>query len=152
MQYTIVSDALSPGINLTCGVPQGSVLGPKFFSLYTVPLAAIARKNGLKCHFYANDTQLYITLEPDTCSLNSTLECIEKCIEEIAKMRSNFLKLNGDRFGSAKNLSKLNVRSVPIDQASVSRASHARNLGLIFASNITLETNINKLCSNAFII
>ena len=111
----------------------------------TASLAAIARKHGLKCHFYADDTQLYITLER-----------IEKCIEEIAAwMKSNFLKLNGDKseyliFGSAKNLNKLNARSVHIDQASVSRASHARNLGVIFDTNFTLEAHINKLCSNAF--
>ena len=70
-------------------------------------------------------------------------------------MRSNFLKLNGDKseyliFGSANNLNKLNVWSVHIDQASVSRASHARNLGLFFYSNSSLEAHINKLCSNAF--
>ena len=70
-------------------------------------------------------------------------------------MKSNFLKLNGDKseyliFGSAKNLNKLNVRSVHMDQASVSRASHARNMGVIFDSNFTLEAHINKLCSNAF--
>ena len=127
MQYTIISDASSPGIKLTCGVPQSSVLGPQLFSLYTVPLSAIAQNHGLKCHFYADDTQIYITLEPDTCSLNSTLERIEKCFEEIAAwMKSEYLI-----FGSAKNVSKFNVRSVHIDQASVSRASHARNLGVI---------------------
>ena len=156
IQYTIISDASSPGIKLTCWVSQGSVLGSQLFSLSTVPLAAIARKHGLKCHFYADDTQLYITLEPDTCSLNSNLERMGKCIEEIAAwMRSNFLKLNGDKseyliFGSAKNLNKLNVRLIYIDQASVSRASHAKNLGVIFDSNFTLEAHINKLCSNVF--
>ena len=75
------------------------MLGPQLFRLYTVPLAAIARKHGLKSHFYADDTQLYVTLEPDTCSLNSTLERVKKCIEELAAwMKSNFLKLNGDKF------------------------------------------------------
>ena len=97
MQYTIISDASSPGIKLMCGVPQGLVLGPQLFCLYTVPLIVIARKHGLNCHFYADDSQLYITLEPDTCSPNSTLERIEKCIEVIAAWVSNFLKLNGDK-------------------------------------------------------
>ena len=32
----------------------------------------------------------------------------------------------------------------------ISKASHARNLGVIFDSNFTLEAHINKLCSNAF--
>ena len=97
------------------------MLGLQLFSLYRVILAAIARKHGSKCHFYADDTQVYFTLAPDACSLNSTLEHIEKCIEEIAAwMRSNFLKLNRDKseyliFASAKNLNKLNVRSVDID-------------------------------------
>ena len=123
-----------------------------------MPLAAIARKHGLKCHFYADDTQLYITLDPDTYSLNSSLECIEKCIEEIAAWRrSNFLKLNGDKseyliFGSKKNLNKLNVRSVHIDQASVSRASYVRNLGVIFVSNFTMEAIEINYAQMPFII
>ena len=82
LEYTIISDTSSPGAKLPCGVPQGSVLASQRFSLYTVPLVAIARKHGLKCHFYVDDTQLHITLEPATCSLNSTLELIEKYIEE----------------------------------------------------------------------
>ena len=45
---------------LTCGVPQGSVSGPKFFTLYTADVVRIAQSFGVCIHCYANDLQLYV--------------------------------------------------------------------------------------------
>ncbi|GFR81218.1 reverse transcriptase [Elysia marginata] len=41
------------------GVPQGSVLGPVIFTLYTRPLVEILQQHDISYHFYTDDTQLY---------------------------------------------------------------------------------------------
>ena len=62
-QFVEINDTKSSVRDLTVGVPQGSVLGPILYLLYTGPLAEIIRSHGLVYHFYADDTQLYISFK-----------------------------------------------------------------------------------------
>jgi len=47
---------ISSAVHLVCGVPQGSVIGPILFVLYTADLIAFVRSYGLSPHLYADDT------------------------------------------------------------------------------------------------
>lgn len=47
------------------GIPQGSVLGPVLFSRYMLTLGVILCKQRIDLYCYADDTLLFIAVDPD---------------------------------------------------------------------------------------
>ena len=92
-----VGRILSHPAALQYGVPQGSVLGPFLFSLYTNPISSIIHSHSrINYHFYADDTQLYITLSP--ANFSHSMQKLKNCLNNIQNfMFTNKLKLNPDK-------------------------------------------------------
>ena len=65
-EYILFNGVKSPVRNVMHGVPQGYVLGPLLFLLYTPDLYKIAKQLGVEAHFYADDSQTYIFSTSDT--------------------------------------------------------------------------------------
>ena len=60
-QYVAYKDKISEKIDVTMGIPQGSILGPLFFSIYINDIMKASNK--FKYIMYADDTTLYFNLE-----------------------------------------------------------------------------------------
>ena len=85
--------ATSSVVLVSCGVPQGSVLGPVLFLVYSADAIAISDKHGFSAHVYADDMQLYDHADQHDCA--SLIVRLSTCVGEIsAWMASNRLCLN----------------------------------------------------------
>ena len=56
-QYVSVNGDTSEYLNMSCGVPQGSVLGPLLFLIYINDLPDVSKD--LSFHHFADDTNIY---------------------------------------------------------------------------------------------
>ena len=145
-----IGSTLSELSNLIYGVPQGSVLGPLLFSLYTTPLSKIIRLHPhIKFHFYADDTQLYIHLSHKNAS--SALAKLNACLHDVQEWMSlSKLRLNPGKtefivFGSKAQRQKISSHfPVSILGSLLHPVDSVRNLGVCGLMQIFHSLSISR--------
>jgi hypothetical protein len=150
-----VHEYSSSPTNLKYGVPQGSVLGPILFSLYTTPLSSLISSHSLDHELFADDTQMYTCFTPN--SYSDAVCCLQQTFQSISSwMSANFLALNPSKtefmlFGTPQQLLKLNDPCLSISSdVAIAPISSVKNLGVVFDKHLSFHEHITKISQACF--
>ena len=150
-QHVTVNSSSSTETILTCGVPQGSVLGPVLFSLYTTQLGKIIEDHGLSRKLFADDSEIYKSFPPTPSATTEAVTEVEECCRVIKSwMLSNRLKLNDSKTeamlcGAENNLSKVDLSSIKVGTANITLSDVVRDLGFLIDRKLSLVDYVNSV-------
>lgn len=153
VQRVQVNGTISQPLQLSSGVSQGSILGLLLYTIYTFHFSKMLVD--CSCHFYADDTQLYLSFPKD--QLNIALERIERDVERLVSFsKAHCLSINSSKskcllFGNLKDREQIqNSVSLYVDDISIGLVKEARNLGLTMDVDLKFKTHVNNMLRMAY--
>ena len=146
-QFVQIGDTKSSLLNINCGVPQGSVLGPLLFLIYVNDIAN-CNPHGL-IRLFADNTNIFI----ENNQIESLYNEAEQVLLYLDKwFRANKLTLNIEKtnfiiFTTSDRRKNLNIpNTLTVNNFTINRTDHAKYLGLLIDEELSWKQHIEMLC------
>lgn len=149
-QYVVLNNKKSKKKNTSKGVPQGSILGPMLFVLFTVDMM---KSVSCRIHQYADDTQVYTSFSKDHVDQAQTL--MQAAVNNIAEYSvKHGLKLNADKsqliiFG-ASNTVVSNQMQISLNGSIIEKSDTVKNLGFIMDGEMRFRKHVNSIVQKGY--
>ena len=152
-QFVTYNSCKSPKESVSCGVPQGSILGPLLFILYMNDICYTSKL--LNTILFADDTTVFCS-HPN---LSTLCKNVNKELKEVSNwFKANKLSLNAKKtnlmyLGTRKQTSDVTddvEHAIYLDGCKLSRVTEAKFLGITIDENLTWKKhvdNFSKVCS-----
>ena len=145
--YVQIGQEHSDCNDMNTGIPQGSILAPTLFTIYTAELYYILEGHKVESHFYADDTQILFEVNDPTDATNKLTEVLNSVK---VWMNSRKLKLNIDKteailiLTNSRNQSG-RFSSLDIDGSVLELSNPVRSLGVLFDEHLTMKHQLNSV-------
>ena len=155
-QKVRIEGEYSDSLEVLFGAPQGSVLGPKFFSIYVRGQPEVFKKCKFVSSSFADDSNGRKTFSV-TFQHNILKNEVAKCLEEVtAWMNYQFLKINPDKtelllFYPESLENDIIIRGTMINDKQCIRFSDVvKNVGVWLDKNLNMKCHVNKIVSHCY--
>lgn len=142
-QRVRVNSYFSSWKDLTCGVPQGSILGPLLFNIYICDLFIFLEGSNIAS--YADDNTPYTTANTNESVIHN-LESDSVLL--FTWLSSNALKANPDKSHLLLNSTDYNLFAM-IDSHKITNSEHVKLLGITIDNGLSFNQHVTKLCKKA---
>jgi hypothetical protein len=145
-QCVVHDTSPSEELNVSCGVPQGSILGPILFVLFMNDFPSVIRHS--KVALYADDTVLLFA----SSSVHEIQNCLMDDLSAAStwfynnKLHLNVSKCKWTLFGTEKRLKNCEIPEIKIDSDTLEHLPSYKYLGLHLDRNLNWQFHIEQLC------